>query len=91
MDYFKLLLRVFNLSQDALDNETSVSNEVAFEAVRNMPYIKRLECATLLRLAVTSDGKVDKPELTELNAILEKAAIFRMDPSNEKRQSEGGF
>jgi uncharacterized tellurite resistance protein B-like protein len=91
IDYFNELLQHFKLSEEAFNEVASDSFEYALEHIRKMPSKKRLECGTLLRLAVTSDGSVDKPELAQLNAILEKAAIFRLDPSGSKRQSEGGF
>jgi hypothetical protein len=88
--YFSTLLEALELESVEFNNSLARPLDGCYESVRGMPKPKRMECAKLLRLAVSSDGEVDLPELSQLNAILEQAALFRVDSSGSK-ESEGGF
>jgi uncharacterized tellurite resistance protein B-like protein len=89
--YFERLSSLLEVDREALSQGVSAEAlDKAFSVVRKMPMDKRRECGTLLRLAVTSDGVVELSELSRLNDILERAAVFRLDRS-VARTKEGGF
>ncbi len=89
-DYLAKTLQLLKIPRTDFDQSLTTPVEEAYALVRNMPTLKRHECGKLLRLAVTSDGKIELAELSMLNDILEEAAIFRPDRKSQKK-SEGGF
>jgi uncharacterized tellurite resistance protein B-like protein len=89
-EFFTELLGNLHLSEEAFEQHLSVPEEADIERIRRMPSQKRRECATLLRLAVDADGKVERLELSKLNFILDRAEIFKPDRKDLK-QNEGGF
>jgi len=89
-DYLAKTLQLLKVARTDFDQSLSAPVEEAYALVRHMPTLKRHECAKLLRLAVTSDGKIELAELSMLNDILEEAAIFRPDRKSQKKL-EGGF
>jgi len=88
--FFDQALKMLGITQESFKESLSVPMESVYEVIRRMPARKRRECGTLLRLTVTSDGLVDLAELSKLNSILEKAAVFRPDNPHLKKM-EGGF
>lgn len=89
-DYLAKTLQLFKIPRTDFDQSLTTPVEEAYNLVRHMSTLKRHECGKLLRLAVTSDGKIELAELSMLNDILEEAAIFRPDRKSQKK-SEGGF
>lgn len=89
-DYLAKILQLLKIPRTDFDQSLTTPVEEAYALVRRMNTLKRHECGKLLRLAVTSDGKIELSELSMLNDILEEAAIFRPDRKSQKK-SEGGF
>jgi hypothetical protein len=89
-DFFEKTILALHVTASEFEKSLSQPEESVYETIRKMPSEKRRACGTLLRLAVCSDEVVELSELSKLNSILEKAAIFRPDRKNMKK-SEGGF
>jgi len=89
-DFFEKILKSMNVSTDSFESSLSQPVEQTYEAVRNMTVVKRRECGRLLRQAISSDNVVELSELSRLNDILEKAALFRPD-TKQMKKNEGGF
>ena len=88
-DFFEQMLQSMNLTSEKFEFSLSEPIEHSYEVVKAMSAEKRRECSQLLRLAVSSDDVVLLSELTHLNEILEKTAMFRSDVNDMNKTGEG--
>lgn len=77
--FFQEVLNKLGITETRFSESLSTPLEDVYSLVRSMPAVKKQECATILRLAVHSDGKVDLSELNGLNEILFQTEIFKSD------------
>jgi hypothetical protein len=87
--FFQELLNKLKLSQTCFSESLSKSLDEVYSVIRNMPAVKKQECATIFRMAVHSDGKVDLSELSGLNEILNQTEIFKSDKTNTPKHDVG--
>jgi len=80
--FFEQMLESMNITSADFDASLSTPIESVYELVKEMPALKRRECASLLRVAISLDEVVVLSEVSRLNDILEKTAIFRPDRKN---------
>ncbi|HKL93406.1 MAG TPA: hypothetical protein VJ871_09045 [Bacteroidales bacterium] len=87
-DFFQQTLQYLQLSQSDLEDQLTFPDEDAYATIRGMKASKRSECARLLRMAVNSDGSVDRRELATLNEVLMRAELFRPDQTKSDHRLE---
>lgn len=87
-DFFQQTLQYLQLSQKDLEDQLTFPDEDAYATIRGMKAAKRSECARLLRMAVNSDGNVDRRELATLNEVLMRAELFRPDQTKSNHRLE---